>query len=206
VHFVDAMRHSPRVHHHWPAVLCAALVALGVADHAHADPGVDVGWSSAPLSGSRLVPVFLTAEDESRQFVGWFDRTRNENCSFGLSADGVVRCLPSDAIEARLFVDAACKQRVVALSTCAMPKYFIEPEVASCTAEVRRRVREPGARVRPASVFSEASGTCSRVPLEAGAVYVMVGREVAPSSFVAAKYVVGRPGLGLKTEYDGTSP
>jgi hypothetical protein len=196
------------------AWFCAALGGLAFAADARAEPGLDVGFSTAPVSGSRLVAVFLTAEDESRQFVGWFDRVRGENCSFGLSADGVIRCLPSDALEARLFVDAACKQRVVAITACTMPKYFLEPVMSagegrppnwasSCGSEVRHRVHEPGARVHPASVFSDASGTCSRVPVDAAAVYVMVGREVSAASFVAAKYAMGRPGLGLKTEYDG---
>jgi hypothetical protein len=188
----------------WPALLCATLGGLAVAADARAEPGLDVSVSTAPVSGSRLVPVFLTAEDESRQFVGWFDRTRGENCSFGLSADGVMRCLPSDSMEARLFVDGLCRQRVVAVTTCTLPKYLIASEVASsCGSEVRHRVHEPGARVRPVSVFSDASGTCTRVPLDAAAVYVMVGREVSPASFVAAKYAVGRSGLGLKTEYEG---
>jgi hypothetical protein len=205
VHFSTRMWHLPRADRAlgW---ICAALGCLAVGADAHAEPGLDVGFSTAPVSGSRLVPVFLTAEDESRQFVGWFDRVRGENCAFSLSADGVIRCLPSDAVEARLFVDATCKQRVVAVTACTLPKYVIEPEPVTagptCGSEVRHRIREPGARVRPPSVFSEATGTCSRVPLDATAVYVMVGREVPAASFVAAKYAVGRPGLGLKTEYD----
>jgi hypothetical protein len=178
------------------------LGALAVVADARGEPSFDAGFSTAPVSGSRLVPVFLTAEDESRQFVGWFDRARNENCSFGLSADGVVRCLPTDVLEARLFADANCKQRVVAVTGCTMPKYLVEPEVVSCESVVRHHVRQPGTKIRPTNVFSDTTGTCSRVPLEPGAVYVLVGREVAATAFVAAKYVTGRPGLGLKTEYE----
>jgi hypothetical protein len=178
------------------------LGALAVVADARGEPSLDAGFSTAPVSGSRLVPVFLTAEDESRQFVGWFDRARNENCSFGLSADGVVRCLPTDVLEARLFADAGCKQRLVAVPGCTMPKYLVEPEVVSCGSEVRHHVRQPGAKIHPTTVFSDAGGTCSRASLEAGAVYVLVGREVSAAAFVAAKYIMGRPGLGLKTEYE----
>jgi hypothetical protein len=188
----------------WLAWIWVALGFLSVAADARAEPSLDVGFSTAPVSGSRLVPVFLTAEDESRQFVGWFDKSRGENCAFGLSADGATRCLPTDAIEARLFVDATCRQRAVAITACTMPKYLIESFTGpACSSEVRHRVHEPGARVRPTSVFSDGGGSCTRVPLDAAAVYVMVGREVPAASFVAAKYAMGRPGLGLKTDYDG---
>ena len=182
------------------AALSAVLGGVGWVGEAHGD-GLDPGLAMAPVSGSRLVPVFLTGEDESRQFVGWFDRSRGENCAFALSGDGVVRCLPSDALEARLFADASCKQRMVALTGCTKPKYVVETDGA-CTVETRHRVHDLGARVRPAAVYSDASGVCSRSPADASTVYVMVGREVPPAAFVAAKYAIGRPGLGLKTEYD----
>jgi hypothetical protein len=188
----------------WLATFCVSLAGLAVVDDARGEPGVDHGVATAPVSGSRLVPVFLTGEDDSRQFAGWFDRARNENCAFGLSADGVMRCLPTDSLEARLFVDAACTQRVVAVVGCTMPKYFIEPHVESCGSKERHRIREPGAKIRPPTVYSSAGGTCARVALDPAAVYVMVGREIAPSAFVAAKYATGRPGLGLKTEYEGS--
>jgi hypothetical protein len=206
MHRIATMGTFPQSREIVVALVSVWLGCFAVASTARADTAVDGGSSMAPVSGSRLVPVFLTGEDESRQFVGWFDRARRENCSFALSADGIMRCLPTDALEAHLFVDSACKQHVVAVTTCSMPKYFVEPEAGTCAAEVRRRVREPGARVRPAAVFADQAGTCVRVPLDGAAVYVMVGREVSPASFVAAKYAIGRPGLGLKTEYESQGP
>src|SRR6266571_3393933 len=99
-----------------------SIVAIGgivgsaaIAGDARAELGVDVVASPVPAPGSRLVPVFLEGDDESRQFLGWFDRARGDNCSFGLAGDGVLRCLPSDVVEARLFTDASCRRRIAAV-------------------------------------------------------------------------------------------
>jgi hypothetical protein len=185
-----------------------AAIALALSGDARGEPYLDSALALAPVSGSRLVPMFLTGEDESRQFVGWFDRMRGEACAFGVSADGGVRCLPTEVVEARYFADGACKQRIAAVVTnkpgpCAHPKYVVETESATCGSEVRTRVHLLGAAVRPAAIFTEVSGVCSRVGIDASAMYVAVGREVPPAAFVAAKYTTGRPALGLKTEYDG---
>src|SRR5205085_12166844 len=108
-----------------------------------ADPGVDPAYAVVPLPGSRLAPIFLAGEDESRQFVGWFDKARAENCSFAVAGDGVIRCLPNDVAEARLFADPLCKQRVAAVPACAMPRYLVESDIAACGGAARHRVREP---------------------------------------------------------------
>jgi hypothetical protein len=158
--------------------------------------------SPLPVAGSRLVPLFLSGEDDSRQFVGWFDRARGDNCAFGPAGDGVLRCLPVDAAPAQFFVDVSCKRRMAAVVGCSAPKYLVEDEPVACGSEVRRRVMEAGAAVRPSAVYAQTHGACARVPLEAASMYVMVGREVPPASFVAAHYTLGRPVFGLKTEYD----
>jgi hypothetical protein len=190
-----------------PGLLVATVIflmgAVAAPGEARGEPSIDSGYALAPVPGSRLVPVFLAAEDESRQFVGWFDRGRGENCSFAVSGDGVMRCLPTDSVDARLFADVSCKQRIAAAPSCSVPRYVVESEPMACTAEVRHHVREPGARLRPLAVYSsEANGACTRVPIDRAMMYVMVGPEVRPGSFVAAKYAMGRPQLFLKTEYE----
>jgi hypothetical protein len=184
-----------------------ATLAVAMTGDAHADPYLDSALALAPLSGSRLVPMFLTGEDESRQFVGWFDRMRGEPCAFAVAADGTMRCLPTEVVEARFFVDGACKQRIAAVvankpGSCAHPNYVVETESATCGSVPRSRVHQAGVPLRPAVVYAESNGVCSRVPVDASAMYVAVGREVPPAAFVAARYTTGRPALGLKTEYD----
>jgi hypothetical protein len=186
------------------ALLTGAVAAPG---EARGEPSVDAGYSLAPVPGSRLVPVFLAAEDESRQFVGWFDRARGENCSFAVSGDGVMRCLPTDGVQARHFADASCKQRIAIAPSCSVPRYALESEPTACAADVRHHVRELGARLRPLAVYSsEANGACTRVPIDPTMMYVRVGPEVRPDSFVAARYATGRPQLFLKTEYAAGGP
>ena len=186
------------------ALLMGAVAAPG---EARGEPSVDAGYALAPVPGSRLVPVFLAAEDDSRQFVGWFDRARGENCSFAVSGDGVMRCLPTDGIQARHFADASCKQRIAITPSCSVPRYVVESEPIACAADVRHQVRELGARLRPLAVyFSEANGACTRVPIDPTMMYVRVGPEVPPASFVAARYATGRPQLFLKAEYPAGGP
>jgi len=174
------------------------LAALATVSPAGADPPPDVGWQE-PVAGTRLVPVFLTAEDESRQFVGWFDRLRGEDCAFELAADGQVRCLPSEAIEATVFADATCKTRMA--SACSSARYVIERESA-CGDRPRFHVFAPGRRFRPTSAFAQTEHGCSRVAPDDAGVYVAVGDEVPPALFVAARPSTGRSVLGLKRTYE----
>jgi hypothetical protein len=200
-----------------------SIVAIGaivgswaIAGYARAELGVDVVGTPVPVAGSRLVPVFLEGDDESRQFVGWFDRARGDSCAFGLAGDGVVRCLPSDVVEARVFADASCKRRIAAVGRqspaaqsvvrCSAPKYLVEDETTGCGAFVRHHIVEAGVAIRPVALYAQDNGLCSRVPIDAAAMYVTVGREVPPVSFVAAKYTMARAAFGLKTEYEPPRP
>ena len=45
-------------------------------------------------SGTRLKAKYYAGADGSRQFVGWHDAQRDEDCYFGAAADGVLRCAP----------------------------------------------------------------------------------------------------------------
>jgi hypothetical protein len=208
-------------------VAIGAIVGTSaIAVEARAELGVDVISSPLPVAGSRLAPIFLEGDDESRQFVGWFDRARGDNCAFGLAGDGVVRCLPSDIVEARFFADAACTLRMAVVGRrspaaqepvarqgapaeqygCSAPKYLVENETAVCGSDVRHHIFEARVAVRPVALYAQENGACPRVAIDAVAMYVAVGREVPPASFVAARYTTGRPAFGLKTEYEPHRP
>src|SRR5262245_45947669 len=45
-------------------------------------------------SGSRIKMRVGTTPDGAKEFIGWRDTQRNENCSFFTSTDGMRRCLP----------------------------------------------------------------------------------------------------------------
>ena len=45
-------------------------------------------------AGSRLKVRYYVGSDGSEQANGFFDSSRNENCSYRVASDGAVRCLP----------------------------------------------------------------------------------------------------------------
>jgi len=143
----------------------------------------------------------LTADDESRQFVGWYDAGRSETCSFRASTDGVVRCLPTDVAEANFFADPACTQAIAALSACATPRYLSVVQPGLCTSDVRHEIHELGRRVYPAVVYLHSGASCARMGADPAVIYVAPGRVVPAVSFVSARYTTGRSSLSLKTEY-----
>ncbi len=181
---------------------CLALAASvgGTAKTARAETPLS---SLAPAAGTRLVPLFLTAEDEARQFVGWYDAARGETCSFALSGDGVLRCLPTDVVEANLFADASCTLAIAAVSTRAMPRYLTAVQARPLTAQwgAGRYVYELGRHVQPAAVYLHSGANCARTIADSAATYLALGRVVPPGSFVAGKYTIARLPLSLKTEY-----
>lgn len=64
-------------------------------------------------SGARLRARFIEGADGSREFIGWHDDMRNEDCSFRTKYNEL-RCYPVDGIiietvnDVGLFLDAAC--------------------------------------------------------------------------------------------------
>jgi hypothetical protein len=86
------------------------------------------------VTGTRLQPVVLEGSDGSRQFTGWFDTMRGEDCAFRLASDGTMRCLPAAAPASTKYfaVNAGeCNRPVVLVPSCAMtderPKYAAMP-------------------------------------------------------------------------------
>jgi len=64
-------------------------------------------------SGSRLKARYYVGEDGSRQFVGWYDSQRKEECSFLSAGDGETRCLPAGAYPIGVYSDANCTTPIV---------------------------------------------------------------------------------------------
>ena len=63
-------------------------------------------------SGSRLKVQTLEGSDGSKQFFGWFDSTRKEQCNFAQAFDQTYRCLPRMATMSAYFSDAGCSVRL----------------------------------------------------------------------------------------------
>jgi hypothetical protein len=180
-----------------PTTVAAALVLMAPT---HAALGQSMPQDLSAVGGSRLAPIFLTAEDDSRQLVGWFDTMRGESCAFVIAADGVLRCLPTDGVDTLRYSDPSCNDALVALPACSMARYAIERETSAC-GPPRHHVRELAARIRPQTVYVRLAEGCARVAVDPSAVYVKVGRPISPVSFVAAQVRIDRAKLSLKTQY-----
>jgi hypothetical protein len=152
---------------------------------------VPVASAQAAESGTRLRAIWQVAEDGAKQFLfQWRDTQRNEDCSFGLAGDGVLRCMPGTAINfGGYFSDADCTQRLfyqVANSACVVQGSTLGTltESAGCEYRSRRFIVTP--ITRPAMIHVLSNGTCTETPSTTSFDYFAVGAEVPPSSFVAA--------------------
>ncbi len=155
------------------------------------------------VPGSRLVPLFLLAEDGARDFAGWFDKTRGERCTFAVSGDGLLRCLPTDdVVPSDAYSDPGCKEPLALLPRCAAPRlYVLRIEAPTCATSPRHYLHAPGKRSLLPAVYQLAGGTCVKTPRNEELMYVTLGAEIAPASFVAARVATGRTTLAIKTEY-----
>jgi hypothetical protein len=147
-------------------------------------------------AGARLAPMYLEADDGSRQFLGWHDTAHDVDCSFASAADGAWRCLPSGADAGRFFADAACTQRLATIPRgCASPPAFaIVRDVPACVWQQSRQVFSLGERYTGPLAYWMAAGACAAVSSNDVVLYdfYVVGDEVAPSSFVAATPAIER--------------
>jgi hypothetical protein len=159
-------------------------------------PGSDLGFAwdllnpTAPAhadsqSGSRLKIRYYAGSDGSKQFVTWLDSQLNQLCSFQTAADGVVRCLPSDAVGGgRFYADDACTVHLGAAGNCDTLRYAaIADSQSGCAA--------PGMHIYPigkpytGQVYNGASG-CTPFTTTSGTLFFNLGAEVAPTTFVSA--------------------
>lgn len=75
--------------------------------------GVGSQLDRQALSGTRLKVQYVAGDDGSRQFWGFRDTMRNENCNFATAEDGVLRCLPTGDVPVRssdFYADSACSE------------------------------------------------------------------------------------------------
>lgn len=143
-------------------------------------------------SGKRLRARNAIGADGSKEFLGWFDKERGENCSFKTAEDGKVRCLPVAHIVLD-YSDPDCTKPVVTLPPAVdcngePPKYVLAMDYSdACTpsGKVFRMGAPTQAMVDP--VYRSQEGGC--MPLGNGpmATFYEVGEEVPMADFVQAE-------------------
>ena len=138
-------------------------------------------------SGTRLKARYYVGADGSKQFVGWRDTMRNEDCGFQKTDDGTLRCLPAPSYVV-YYADAGCTQPLGNMvtgsgSACpggvAAPVYFAESKCGGF------KLHKAGGTTTPTMVFSGSPGACNGGP--APAIYTFyTTTPIADTDFEAA--------------------
>lgn len=146
---------------------------------------------NAYVSGTRLKMRVLATADGAKQFKGWRDTERNEDCDFATAADGQVRCLPSGASIIG-YSDSGCTQRIVYQNKgCAAPTRAIEiVQGTLCLGTTyAQRIYSVGAAYAGSQYWSKGAtctGPSSTSSLLTSYDLYNAGSEIPASSFAAA--------------------
>ncbi len=131
-------------------------------------------------SGSRLKLQYYEATDGAKQFVGWRDSMRMDDCSFGPHADGSTRCLPASTLIGVFFAAGCTTALAYVPKSSPAPKYGAKYEA-------------PGTRVysiagvHAGAVYTGTPAACSATTaFDATYNFFDAGAEVLASDFVQA--------------------
>jgi hypothetical protein len=144
------------------------------------------GW----VSGSRLRARVYEGTDGSKQFVGWYDNQRKENCSIAVAADGKLRCLPEAAYNGVLFTDAQCTVPLGQQSPkgCTAPKYIDVPAAQTCGGTYPRRRFPAGTTTFVGQAYALLNGMCQATTIYPQSIdyFPANGPEIPAGSFADA--------------------
>jgi hypothetical protein len=146
------------------------------------------GW----VSGTRLRARVYVSSDGAKQFAGWYDSQRKENCTIYPAADGVLRCLPYFAPTGQItdtyFSDAQCTVPLALVTKGCSPKYEIRTEVVSaCAQQSRYHVLTPGVLANPSTYYVKSANQCIAQTYNSNLPdFWTVGSEIPASSFADA--------------------
>jgi hypothetical protein len=150
--------------------------------------------ADAATSGTRLKARYYVGADGSKQFIGWRDTMRNEDCSFATAEAGMVRCLPAVGAYATFYADAGCSQPLAtvakpqqglcgAAAAAQPPAYVYDYKAYICGSF---RVAKVAAETTPAAVWVAAGANCTASTVQPQ-VYTYYSTNAAENSaFVAA--------------------
>lgn len=141
-------------------------------------------------SGTRLKVNYLDGQDGSRAFLGFYDSTRKEDCSFQLAEDGKTRCFPAGLTLVKgngYYEDSACTKQLAYLTTapCGVkPAYAAMWDYAACPS-YSVAVFELGAQVTATNVYVVANG-CVAIARPANMTFYKLGARVPDAEFASA--------------------
>jgi hypothetical protein len=147
------------------SVTLCALIALSGLSCGGMEP-VEATTTITLRHGSRLRHKLITAEDGAiAAGTGLYDTKLQSDCSFQVSEDGMMRCLPIGAyIQPQLFLDVGCTQRFVTSSKC-LPatKYVVDYSSVTCGAQ-NRELNLTELTTPPAMLYYQTATACSQLP------------------------------------------
>jgi hypothetical protein len=136
-------------------------------------------------SGTRIRRRMGVTPDGARMFLGWRDTMRNEDCSFSLAADGVLRCIPVGyALFVNYYSDAQCtKDLPVALCSGAPARGYATKIVSGCGAAPTYSVFQiTGIHSGPV-YYGSGPASCAMTTPPATYTLFTVGPAIAPIMF-----------------------
>ncbi len=154
----------------------------------------DPSGSSWYKSGTRIKMIVLNTPDGAKQFSGWRDTVRNEDCTFVPTGDGMTRCLPTPSATSRYvysatyFADASCTVPVaqVAASCTSLPSYILTADISDCqTSIVYTAVNMRGTQMY-SSAYLKSGASCTGLTANASVVYYGIGAAVPLTEFQTA--------------------
>lgn len=151
------------------------------------------------VRGSRLAPRFQESADGFSSFVGIADTARgNAACGPGLADDGVLRCVPTDALRVRLplFADSGCTKPVAAVGTSCSTPTLLSVSDDACVEKLTHYA--VGAAHTAASVYLKGeAGECTEMAADPGEKYYLLGDKQPASSFVKLTALLDDLGGGV---------
>jgi hypothetical protein len=144
-------------------------------------------------SGSRIKARWIVGDDGSKQFAGFYDSLRKEECFFYDMYDGAKHCVPFAAVTknyAGYYLDSACTSLISAfyVSACAVPSdYAYSNPGSTCVAGYK--IYQNGIKITPPVVYYMKGSVCTSSAPDPSYEYHLVGPEVPPSAFVAGSVI-----------------
>lgn len=148
------------------------------------DGGPD-GGSGLEHSGTRLLVQGITTSEGTFVGIELYDTKLGTRCYAAPTEDGVVRCIPGDAISAPYYADDKCTT-VLAETTkgsCSVPTFGAR-RLSSTPCDTRASYFRLGAKVTPAKLYVKSGVDCNEQAPAPDGEYYAVTAALAPSELV----------------------
>ena len=176
----------------WAAAVAGAIA--GCSGDGSSDPTMGGGPGTAwdARSGSRLQARYLTGEDGSRVWGGWFDSTRNEPCRVARGEGGRYYCFPE--ANRAVYKDARCREPAAEHRGCAHRYTAVARGDRRCGNETVS-LWEEGEALPPGNAFRLVNDFCEGPEAAATGPTFALTRRIPDADLVRGSTELSRPDL-----------